>query len=58
MGRISYTMFQWLFLYHKDLFDSILSEIDESLLDEYLEWTHTDEGRSYLVGGYVYVNEL
>lgn len=58
MVKMTQSMEQWLWKYHRDLFTPLLfghlELFTEELAREYRDWCLTDEGRQYLKGGKFY----
>lgn len=61
MVKMTQSLKQWLWTYHRDKIAWIMLGHTEMLTDdmwkEYLAWCQTDEGKQYLVGGSKYVEE-
>lgn len=58
MVKMTESLKQWLFKFHKDLFVLIgfghLELFTDEMWGEYIEWCKTDEGKQYLEGGEKY----
>ena len=58
MVKITASLEHWLWENHRDKFALIsfghTEEFTEEMLEEYIEWCKTDEGKEYLEGGKYY----
>lgn len=58
MVKLTQSMAEWLFRYHKDKMALImfghLELFTDEMAKEYIEWCNTDDGRQYLKGGAKY----
>jgi len=58
MVKLTQSLAQWLWQFHRDIIHLIMfghiELITDEMYNEYLEWCKTDEGRQYLKGGRYY----
>ena len=61
MVKLTWSLYNWLFMYHRDILSPLMFGHVELFTDEmqaeYIEWCKTEEGRQYLKGGSKYKEE-
>lgn len=61
MVKMTQSFAAWCLNYHRELFTPLsfghTELLTDELMQEYLEWVRTDEGRQYLKGGSKYIEE-